>query len=284
MKTYIECVPCIINQAIHLSRDLTDDHKKQESFLREVLKGLSEVSYNHSPPHIAAHVYRLIRQTLNNPDPYKKVKTEYNEIAKRLYPSLKKKVKSSRDRFRTAVKLAIAGNVIDFGSSQNFELDKTIKQVLTRKLAIDDVARFKREVKKAKKILYLGDNAGETFFDRLLIEEFPRKEIYYGVRGTPVINDATEEDAYFAGLDKLAQIISNGSDAPGTILEECSKEFRKIFKKADLVIAKGQGNYETLNEVKGKNIFFLFMVKCPVIACDAKCCVGDNVVWKLSLS
>jgi uncharacterized protein with ATP-grasp and redox domains len=281
MKTYIECVPCIINQAIHLSRDLTEDHKKQESFLREVLKNLSEVSYNHSPPHIAAHVYRLIRQTLNNPDPYKKVKTEYNEKAKRLYPSLKKKVKSSRDRFRIATKLAIAGNVIDFGSSRNFELDKTIKQVLKRKLAIDDVTRLKKEIKKASNILYLGDNAGETFFDRILIEEFPRKDIYYAVRGTPVINDATEEDANFAELDKITQIISNGSDAPGTILDECSKEFKNIFEKADLIIAKGQGNYETLNEVKGKNIFFLFMVKCPVIAYDAECCVGDNVVWKL---
>ena len=283
MKTYIECVPCIINQAINLSHDLTDDHKKQERFLREVLKSLSEVSYNHSPPHIAAHVYRLIRQTLNNPDPYKKVKDEYNQKAKKLYPSLKKKVKSSKDRFRTAVKLAIAGNVIDFGSSQNFQLDKTIKQVLNKKLAIDDVALLKKEVDKAPNILYLGDNAGETFFDRILIEEFPKKEIYYGVRGTPVINDATEEDAYFAGLDKIAHIISNGSDAPGTILDECSKEFREIFIKADLIIAKGQGNYETLNEVKDKNIFFLFMVKCPVIAHDARCSVGDNVVWKLKI-
>lgn len=284
MKTYIECVPCIINQAIHLSEDLTDDPGKQESFLREVLKSLSEVSYNHSPPHIAAHVYRLIRHTLNNPDPYKKVKTEYNEIAERLYPSLKKKVKSSKDKFRTAVKLAIAGNVIDFGSSQNFQLDKTIKQVLSKKLAIDDVTQLKKQVNKVSNILYLGDNAGETFFDRILIEEFPRKEIYYAVRGTPVINDATEEDAHFAGLDKITNIISNGSDAPGTILEECSKEFRTIFKKSDLIIAKGQGNYETLNEVNTKNIFFLFMVKCPVIAHDAKCRVGDNVVWKLPLN
>ena len=281
MKTYIECVPCIINQAIHLSRDLTDDHKKQESFLREVLKNLTEVSYDHSPPHIAAHAYRLIRQTLNNPDPYKKVKTEYNQIAKRLYPSLKKKVKSSKNRFRTAVKLSIAGNVIDFGSSQNFQLDRTIKQVLNKNLAIDDVNRLKNEIKKTSNILYLGDNAGETFFDRILIEELPKKEIYYGVRGTPVINDATEKDARYARLDKIAQIISNGSDAPGTILDECSREFRKIFNKADLIIAKGQGNYETLNEVKDKNIFFLFMVKCPVIAHDAKCRVGDNVVWKL---
>jgi hypothetical protein len=283
MKTYIECIPCIINQAIHLSRDSTDDPKKQESFLREVLKNLSEVSYSHSPPHIAAHVYRLIRQILNNPDPYKKVKGEYNEIAKRLYPSLKKKVRSSRDRFRTAAKLAIAGNVIDFGSSQNFQLNKTIKSVLNKKLAIDHVNKLKKEIKKAATILYIGDNAGETFFDKIFIEEFPKKEIYYAVRGTPVINDATEEDAYFAGLEKIARIISNGSDAPGTILDDCSKEFREIFKKADLVIAKGQGNYETLNEIKDKNIFFLFMVKCPVIAHDARCSVADNVVWKLKL-
>lgn len=278
MKTYIDCIPCIISQTIKLSRDLGLDLKDQKFLLREVLSVLSNVSYSKSPPHIAKEVYRLIHKILKNPDPYKKVKEKYNKLALKLYPSLKKEVENSKDRFKKAVKLAIAGNVIDFGSNRKFSLNKTIKDVLKKKLTVDNVSSLKKALKNASTILYLGDNAGETVFDRILIEEIPKKKIYYGVRGYPVINDATLEDARDCGLNRVTQLISNGSDAPGTILEECSKKFKSIFDKSDLIIAKGQGNYETLNEVKGKKIFFLFMVKCPVIASDAGCSVGGYVV------
>ncbi len=278
MKTYLECIPCLVDQTIKIARQVTQDENKREILLQQVLKALSNVSYNQTPPHLGQQVHGVIRKVLGNPDPFLKLKREYNQVVKGLYPGLKQKVGSCSDKFACAIRLAIAGNIIDFGPRHHFELMKTIDQVLYKKPAIDDTPSLKEDISKASLILYLGDNAGETFFDRLLIEQMPGDKIYYAVRGAPVINDATSEDAYYAELEKVARIISNGSDAPGTILEDCSDEFKNIFDRADLVIAKGHGNYESLNEVEGKKIYFLLMVKCKIIGRDLGCQVGDFVV------
>jgi uncharacterized protein with ATP-grasp and redox domains len=278
MKTYLECIPCIIDQTIKISRQVTQDEKRREVLLQEVLKTLSGISYNKTPPYLGQEAHRVIRRVLDNSDPFLKLKREYNQVVKKLYPSLKQKVGDCSDRFTCAIRLAIAGNIIDFGPSHHFELMKTIDSVLHKKPAIDDTPSLKEDLREASTILYLGDNAGETFFDRLLIEQMPSGNVYYAVRGAPVINDATSEDAYYAELNKFAKIISNGSDAPGTILEDCSEEFKTIFQRADLVIAKGHGNYESLNEVEGKKLYFLLMVKCKIIARDLGCEVGDFVV------
>jgi uncharacterized protein with ATP-grasp and redox domains len=281
VKTYLNCVPCIIEQTIKAARDLTQDLEKQESLLQKVLEVLGNISYNQSPPYLGREAHRMIRSILNNPDPYAKLKRKFNRVGKELFPSLQERVNHSKDPLAQAVKLAIAGNIIDFGPRHHFELMKTIDEVLLTKPAIDHTESLRNDIQSASIILYLGDNAGETFFDRVLIERMPPKEIYYGVRGSPVINDATSEDAYWAGLDKVAKIVSNGSDAPGTILEDCSEEFRDIFARSDLVIAKGHGNYETLNDVKGKKLYFLLMVKCETIAKDVGCSMGDFVVKKI---
>ena len=281
MKTYLECIPCIIDQTIKIARQLTQDEEKQELLLQKVLVTLSDISYQQSPPYLGREAHRVIRRVLDNHDPFLKLKREFNQVVRKLYPSLRDKVSSSSDPFACAIRLAIAGNIIDFGPPHHFELMKTIDQVLLKNPAIDDTASLKKDIEKASVILYLGDNAGETFFDKVLIEQMPPGEVYYAVRGSPVINDATSEDAYYAGLDQVAKIISNGSDAPGTILEDCSEEFKNIFERADLVIAKGHGNYETLNEVRGKRLYFLLMVKCKIIGRDLGCSVGDFVVKKV---
>jgi uncharacterized protein with ATP-grasp and redox domains len=281
MRTYLECIPCIIEQTIKVSREMTQDERKRQELLQKVLVTLSRLSYNNAPPYLGREAHRLIRKVMGNHDPFLKLKREFNHVARELYPSLKEKVNNLSDQFAYAVRLAIAGNIIDFGPQHHFELMKTIDEVLTKKPAIDDTQSLKKDLKKASLVLYLGDNAGETFFDKNLIEKMPRAEIYYAVRGSPVINDATSEDAYFAGLDQVAKVISNGSDAPGTILEDCSEEFKNIFDRADLVIAKGHGNYETLNDIKGKKLYFLLMVKCKIIARDLGCSVGDFVVKKV---
>jgi uncharacterized protein with ATP-grasp and redox domains len=132
----------------------------------------------------------------------------------------------------------------------------------------DAAAALRRAVAGADRILYLCDNAGEIVFDRLLIEVLPSEKITAVVRGTPVINDATLEDARATGLTEVVRVMDNGSDAPGTLLETCSPAFRDCFAAADLIIAKGQGNFETLSETRGKRIFFLLKVKCPLIARD----------------
>jgi uncharacterized protein with ATP-grasp and redox domains len=218
---------------------------------------------------------------MGNHDPFLKLKREFNRMGKELYPSLQEWVNHSSDQFGDAVKFAIAGNIIDFGPQPHFQLMQTLDEVLTKKPAIDDTQSLKEDLEKATLVLYLGDNVRETFSDKILVEKMPCAEIYYAVRGSPEINDAISEDAYFAGLDQVAKVISNGSDAPGTILEDCSEEFRNIFDRAELVIAKGQGNYETLNEVKGKKLYFFLMVKCKIIARDLGCSVGDFVVKKV---
>lgn len=281
MRTYLECIPCIIDQTIKIARQVTQDEKQQEILLQKVLATLSSISYQQTPPYLGREAHRVIRKVLNNHDPFLRLKREFNQVVKKLYPSMKERIENSSDQFAYAVKLAIAGNIIDFGPGHHFELMKTIDQVLLKKPAIDDTESLRKDLEKASLILYLGDNTGETFFDKILIEQMPSAEIYYAVRGSPVINDATSEDAYYAGLDQVAKVISNGSDAPGTILEDCSEEFKNIFERADLVIAKGHGNYETLNEVKGKRLYFLLMVKCKIIARDLGCSVGDFVIKKV---
>ena len=281
MKAYLECIPCIIEQTIRIARQVMSDEKKRELLLHEVLKTLSGISYNRTPPYLGREAHRVIRRVLGNRDPFLKLKREFNQVAKRLYPSLKEKVNGHPDKFARAVRLAIAGNVIDFGPGHHFELMKTIGEVLGKKPAVDHTESLEHDLNEASTVLYLGDNAGETFFDKILIEQMPGGEIYYAVRGSPVINDATTEDAYYAGLDRVAKVIPNGSDAPGTILEDCSERFRRVFDRADLVIAKGHGNYETLNEVEGKKFYFLLMVKCKIIARDLGCSVGDSVVKKV---
>jgi hypothetical protein len=160
--------------------------------------------------------------------------------------------------------MAIAGNVIDLGVHSEFDIGQEIETNLQKEFTLDHFQDFKKAVEKAETILYLGDNAGEAVFDTVLLQQLPGK-VYYAVRNIPIINDVTKEDAIAAGVSKFAEIISSGCHAPGTILKHCSHHFCKIFKQADLIISKGQGNYEGLS---GENypIFFLLKAKCQVIA------------------
>ena len=183
----------------------------------------------------------------------------------------------------TAVELAIAGNIIDFGVKNNVNVRHELKKILAqehlsaRKRSLFHYAQFRRSLRRAGNILYLADNAGETVFDRILIEEirsqWPGARIEYAVKARPVINDALAEDAYACGIDKVARVVSNGADAPGTVLPLCSREFRQKFRRADMVISKGQGNFESLSNEK-RLVFFLFMVKCPVVARETGCTMG----------
>jgi hypothetical protein len=173
-------------------------------------------------------------------------------------------VRSADDRLRKAIRIAIAGNVIDFGSNTPFDLEKDLESILSQRFAIDHFETFTSALAEAKDVLYIADNAGETVFDRVLIEELG-KPVTYVVRERPIINDALEEDAIAAGVDKVADIVSSGTDAPGNILRLCSEEFSKIYKSSDFIISKGQGNFEGLSGER-RPIFFLLKAKCKVIA------------------
>ncbi|MDY0098101.1 MAG: ARMT1-like domain-containing protein [Bacteroidales bacterium] len=219
-----------------------------------------------SSPEFAREMHLVLKEYTGNSDPYKTEKQENNLHALRIIKEMKDIVKLAPDPFLTALRLTIAGNVIDFAASQNFNLENTINKSLESGFAIDHSEKLRNAAKKAESILYLGDNAGEIVFDKLFIQIMNHKKVTFVVRGMPVINDATLEDAECIGMRDVAQVISNGYDAPSTIIEKSSDEFRKHFYEADLIISKGQGNLEGLIHLNDERIFFLLMVKCNVIA------------------
>ena len=280
MKTYFDCIPCFVRQALDSVRLATDDERIHEQVVREVLKLAGELDMSQSPPAIGQQIHRLIRKLVDQDDPYHKVKRRFNSLALELYPELRKQIMGSDDRLETAIRLAIAGNIIDFGVNSSVD-ESDIRKGITESLNTDfdnmQLESFRDAIEQAEEILYLADNAGEIIFDRLLIEQLPYEKVTVGVKGMPVINDATMEDADVAGLTRIVEVIDNGSDGPGTILQSCSQTFRNRFTKADLVIAKGQGNYETLSDAEN-HIFFILKVKCPVIARDLGCEIGQMIL------
>jgi len=255
------------------------DPNVQEQVMRHALHLFNKLSLNQSPPAIAQQIHRQLREMTGNADPYLAAKTLQNQIALKLLPELRAKIQSSSSPLMIAARIAIAGNMIDMGVNGNVrELDMhlAIRNALSEPF-YGEQERFSRALADARSILYLADNAGEIAFDRLLIEQISPKRVTLVVRGAPVINDATLADARAVGLEEIVEIIDNGSDAPGTILEDCSHEFRHRFAKADLIIAKGQGNFESLSFQSG-NLFFLFKVKCPVVANHIMQSIGMQVL------
>lgn len=282
MRTYFDCIPCFVRQALDAARFATDDEQIHEQVLRKVLHLAGELDMSQSPPTIGQQIHRLIRRLVDNDDPYYKIKKRFNNMALRLYPELRKQIVGSNNRLETAIRLAIAGNIIDFGVNSSLD-ESNLHEAISESLRgdFDNVLMesFRDATGQAEEIFYLADNAGEIVFDRLLIEQLPYEKITVVVKGKPVINDATMEDAELSGLPKIVEVIDNGSDAPGTILESCSQAFRDRFEGVDLTIAKGQGNYETLSNVD-KNIFFLLKAKCPIIAEHLGCEVGKMILQK----
>ena len=268
MKTYFDCVPCFVRQVLDSVRMTTDDTRLHEKVLREALSMASEMDLKQSPPAMAQKIHRFIRKMTGISDPYLDVKNRFNKLALQMYHDLRMQIDTSTDPVETAVRLAIAGNIIDFGVNsavESSQVERTITESLTDPFDRESLEAFKHAVSRADEILYLGDNAGEIVFDRLLIEQLPCEKITFVVKGGPILNDALVEDAQIVGLTDVVDVIDNGSDAPGTILESCSETFRRRFDQSDLIIAKGQGNYETLSDVD-KNIFFLVRPKCSVLA------------------
>ncbi|HHF56478.1 MAG TPA: DUF89 family protein [Thermoplasmatales archaeon] len=283
MRTYLDCIPCFIRQSLEASRMVTSDESKHEIVLKKVMRYLQVSSFNNPPPELSKEVHAIVRNMLNCKDPYKEVKKKSNEMAKELYSRLEQIVEEAKNPLLMATKLAIIGNVIDFGAMNRFDVNDMINKAITENIDGNAYSRFRESIEKAQTILYLADNAGEIFFDKLLIKKFAEmgKKIVYAVKNNPIINDATIEDAKFAGIDKFAEVLSadEGQDksAPGILLNYASSKFLNYFRNADVVIAKGQGNYESLSN-SGREIFFLLVVKCPLVARDIRADVGKLIL------
>lgn len=283
MKTGLDCLPCFIRQALEAVRRLSDDPVFHERVIRRVLDWARQADLEKAPPVMGQHIHRLLRELTGVKDPYRAAKEEADRIALSLFPELKERIKTAPEPLDPAVRLAITGNVMDLGVTADVSLSD-LRRAIAEGLAepiiygrVGDKDEFREAIARARHILYLADNAGEIVFDRLLIEVLGPARVTLAVRGFPVLNDATMADAQAAGLTDLVEVVTNGSDAPGTILEDCNADFVRLFHQADLIIAKGQGNYESLSD-RSENIFFLFKIKCPVIAAHAGSPVGSQVV------
>lgn len=278
MKTYLDCLPCFMSQALRAARAATEDEKIIKKVMDEVGKLICQIPLESSPPQTGALIYQKVREITNNLDPYYEHKRINIKHALKLIPVMEKALNESSDRLETAIRLAIAGNVIDLGVDRIMNLEKDIDDALCQDFAFFSYEEFKAELVKAKHILYIGDNSGEAVFDKILIQEM-KKPVTFAVRGIPVINDITTVEAEIVGISEVANVISSGSTAPGAVLELCDDSFVKEMHAADLIIAKGQGNYEALSEC-GIPIYFALKVKCKVIAQNIGAEVGDIVFQK----
>jgi uncharacterized protein with ATP-grasp and redox domains len=289
MKTCLECIPCFFRQALEAARLAGARPGAQRKVLVRLARALPDFSMASSPPEMGRKIYKIVRQVTGRKDPYEAVKIESNRKALRLYTRLKRKVNRSRNPLKTAVELAIAGNIIDYGIKNSLNVGRELEKILRaedrlikkEKKSLFEYNAFRRSLAGAKTLFYLADNAGEIVFDRILIEEIRKrvrlKDITVAVKAGPSINDALVRDAQMCGLDRVAAIVTNGTDAPGTVLPLCSSSFRRRFQNADMVISKGQGNFESLSCVS-RPVFFLFMAKCRVVAAHVGCEIGDIIL------
>ena len=240
-----------MKQALNAGRIVTSDEDQIKLILDNTADIVKNISMQSTPPETGMLVYKDIKES-------------HIIEAKSIYKELDTMVENSEDKLLTAIKIAIAGNIIDMGVNKTFDIITDVRDILKQEFAVFDYKAFKYQLEKSDTILYIGDNAGESVFDKILIKVL-NKPVKYAVRSIPILNDATMEDALASGLGEVAEIFKSGSEAPGTIVNLCNAEFTDIFNNSDLVISKGQGNYEGLSDAQ-RQIFFLLKAKCPVIS------------------
>ncbi|MBD3174773.1 MAG: DUF89 family protein [Armatimonadia bacterium] len=279
MNTYLDCVPCFMRQALEAARNATDDHGLRERILRDVLRMASEMDLSQPPPAMGQAIHRRVRELTGAPDPYRAAKRKYNAMMLAALPELRAMVSEASEPMLTAAALAIAANAIDMGVTADLAEDALLAALrgAPKDLGEGAWAEFRHRADVAQSILYLADNAGEIVADRLLIEELGPDRVTLVVRGAPILNDVTLTEAEELGLTEVVEVIDNGSDSPGTLLDDCSESLRDRFEAADLIIAKGQGNYESLSGAP-RPISFLLKIKCPVIAGVVDLPVGTHAL------
>jgi uncharacterized protein with ATP-grasp and redox domains len=267
MKAVLDCIPCMVTQAVNTAKIATDDPRKRKEIVDEALGYLKGISLDGSPAELSTPIYRIVERIVGNEDPYRDLKRRYNEIALSLYPDAKEMVERSRDRLLAAVKISVAGNIVDLGIGMRFDLVHVLSEVMDTPFSVDDYDILRERIEAARDVMIIGDNSGEIAFDRILVEELKGmgKEVIYVVKAGPIINDATLEDADMVGMSSLARVITTGSRMIGAPLSDVSGEFIEAFYGVDVVISKGHGNYETLDESK-RDIFFLLRAKCDPVA------------------
>jgi len=283
MQTHLDCIPCFLHQSLEAARMATADESKHEQVMKQIMDYLGSIDFTKSPPEISRGVHAIVKQVTGINDPYHQVKKQANEEAQKQLPQLKKMIDEASDPLLMAVKLSIIGNVVDFGTMNRYNVMDIIENIASHPFDDAGYTLFKKRLEQASTVLFLADNTGEIVFDRLLIEQIhhKNKSITYVVKNNPIINDATKTDAEDVGIDEFARIVTGDEEtsysSPGLVLKYASKTFTKLLKESDIVISKGQGNYEALNDLD-REIFFLLMVKCPLVSKSIGIEVGTMVL------
>ena len=275
------CVECIINQ----SRRVTDAIHADDALRRRMVQRVEILAkafdFRQSPPEVASDVYEQMAVLAGMDDLYGELKAHATEKAKSFIPQLHKELEDSDDKLLTAVKIAVAGNVIDLAAEVSFDLNEEMEKIFETHFDYDDVALLEKALQKASTLLYIGDNVGEHIFDHLCIETlqqlYPKLEVYYMVRGNPIINDVTMLEAKAAGFEALCHLVDSGVNTPGFVYERATLESQRLFDEADLVLTKGMGNYECLSPAPRSDLCYLLKVKCNVVANALGQSVGDIV-------
>jgi len=280
MSLHPNCIPCILNQSLYAARIAKiNDEKIQLEILKYVIKELNNIDNIETAPELSIKIQDIVKVFSGINDPYAEEKEKNLKRASKFVPYLKTYINNSYDKLEQAVRVAILGNIIDLGANPDFNLEDEINRINSNNIVLDDYPLFKERAKNAKYILYIGDNAEEAIFDKLLIGQLQCKNIIFIVRDDYILNDVTIDFARKIGLNKIAEVISSGSRAAGINLKETNKIFNEYFFNAPVIIAKGQGNFETLGNC-GKEIFYMFKVKCEVVAKRTGYKVGTSVLLK----
>lgn len=279
MRSRPDCVLCAARQALTSGRMASASEELQVAMLYRAMKALVSCSLELSPAELASRAIRAAIDLLDIEDPFRDIKACYNRIALELVERYRGMVEGATDPLTVALKLAVAGNVVDFGVGKKFDLEQTVEQVLNLNFAVDYTHSFQEDLKQAETVLFVADNAGEIAFDKLLLEQMGSREIYVAVKSGPILNDATLQDAHQVGLNRVAQLITTGSNSLGINLQECSEEFKRLLWSVDLVLGKGHANFETMDQLD-REVYLLLMAKCPVVAEELGVKVGDTVLVK----
>lgn len=274
-----ECLFCQVKSLEKRIEKFEIPVDKRNSIVSKMLNEIAGIDLDTAfSPEVTRNILAGLKGESNIEDPYYREKEAGNAEMMGRYEEFKDRILSSGNPFGTALQLAIAGNILDFGPMHQIDMPGTITRVLNSDFAIDHSQQLHDAIKRAKNILYLGDNCGEIVLDKLFLETIGHPHVWFSVRGKPILNDATEKDARDVGIHHVATIISNGDDAPSTLHHRVSTEFKEIYNKADLIISKGMGNYEGLMLENDPRLFFLLMVKCPVIGLKTGTRMGDFIV------
>ncbi|BCD68613.1 DUF89 domain-containing protein [Nitratiruptor sp. YY09-18] len=280
MQLKPDCFACLYNQALRVSKVLECDEECADAIMQRSASVLAQISVHQTPPEAAAALYPAISELVGKEDLYADKKKESIQKAQELIPYVREKIASSPNRLDAALRAAVAGNVIDFATQVMFDIKEEIAKIFDTPFAIDRKSDFIQKLATAKNLLLIGDNVGEHLFDKVLLEtikEFYDIPLYYFVRGKPIINDVTYEDALAIGLDEVCEVVDSSVYTPGFIYEKANAKAKAIYDEADLILAKGMGNFECMESYEDSRIFFLFKVKCSVVANRISKNIGDLI-------